>query len=71
MSAVSIATRSVAPRALGVVRLVPHLIGLGAPYDALRAIVRSAAGVVGRARRRAHVVADPPRTIHESLGIGR
>lgn len=69
MPAVSFATRSIPPRALGAARLVPHLVGLGAPYDAGRGMVRLVAGVLRRARHRAHVVAPSPRTIHESLGV--
>ncbi len=57
------------PRLLELLGLFLHVVALGVAYDLLRAAVRVVRSVVGRARRRAHTVAPPPRTIHESLGV--
>jgi hypothetical protein len=75
MSAASTATRFVAPRALCAIRLFPHLVGLGLPYDAARSLTRRvprvSAAMLNGARRRTHYIAPPPRSVHESLGISR
>jgi len=75
VSAAATATRYVGPRLRGAVRLFPHLVGLGAPYDAIRSLARRvpplASAMLHGARRRTHRIAPPPQNVHESLGIRR
>jgi hypothetical protein len=72
MSAARTLSRAnVAPRSHYAVRLLLHFVALGVAYDAVRGVVRLAARVVTRVRRRLHAVAPAPGSIYESLGVRR